>query len=104
MARPPQFFKFEHYLHAGSYGWLQILVQAKEDRTRTRRGIELLIQEWYKLISNLSIAEKLIYLPPVHATEDEVPEHPEMGRAMLLMTGVENTKIASGGLSAGIEQ
>ena len=73
---PPKLFKLESYLRAGSYGWQQILVQTKEGGTRARCGIELLIQQRHKLISNLSIPEESTDLPPVHATENKVIEHP----------------------------
>src|SRR4029453_5679520 len=72
---PPKLLKLENCLRAGSYGWQQILVQAKEGGTRARCGIKLLIQQRHKLISNLGISEESTDLPPVHAAENKVVEH-----------------------------
>src|SRR5215471_10894980 len=74
--RPPKLFELESHFGARSYGWQQILVQPEEGWSCAGLAIELLIQQWHKLISNLRIPEESAYLPPVHATENKVIEQP----------------------------
>ena len=71
-----ELFELGSGFRTGPDGWQQIFIQSEERGARARCGIELLIQQRHKLISDLSIPEESTDLPPVHATENKVIEHP----------------------------
>jgi hypothetical protein len=73
--RPPELLQLKSRSRTGSYGGQQIRIQTEEGGTRAWYGVELLIQERHKFISNLGIPEESTDLPPIHSTEDQVTKH-----------------------------
>ncbi len=54
----PKLLEFGDDFGTGPYGWQQILIQSEEGRPRAWVGVELLIQERQKMISDISIPKE----------------------------------------------
>src|SRR5262245_24206980 len=76
---PPELLEPWNCVQTRSHCAQEIFIQSKECGTGARCSIELLIQQWNELISNVGVPEKPAHLPPIQAAENRMMEEPGNG-------------------------
>jgi hypothetical protein len=87
--RTPELFQLGDHLCAGTEHRQQVFVQAEEGGPRTRRGVELLVEQRHKLIPDVRVSEKPPDCHQYIRRKIQLPNIRDTGRAMFRITRVE---------------